>query len=184
MSVRATFGGIGRVGELSLGHRYKSRTNIRESTENCQVFSVDSYKSLTHVTRHERLERWAKAKFGSQTNCAKASGLSTSQLNDYTTGRSNPGPDIVARWAKLGLNTNWWLTGDGDMDAPGARKALYISDGEIALTEDDIHDAIARKRAAAQRTEEVLIVTVRKGVPPVTSGDFAPLVPAEKKQKA
>lgn len=110
--------------------------------------------------------------------------MSTSQLNDYTSGRSNPGPDIVARWAKLGLNVNWWLTGDGSMDMPGSRPGLIISDGEIALTEEDIHEAIARKKATTQRSQEVLMVTVRKGVPPVTSGDFVPLVPTEKKQKA
>lgn len=117
---------------------------------------------------------WATKKFGSETNCAKASGMGTSQLNDYTSGRRSPGPDIVERWARLGLNTNWWLTGDGDMEMPGTRPGLIISDGEIGLTEADIHDAIARKRAKAKKAE-VLVVTVRKGVPPVTGGDFLSL---------
>ncbi|MBL7987928.1 MAG: S24 family peptidase [Chlorobi bacterium] len=47
---------------------------------------------------------------------------------------------------------------------------------EAGLTEADIHDAIARKRAE-RKAEEALVVTVRKGVPPVSSGDFLPLAP-------
>ena len=112
--------------------------------------------------------------------------MGTSQLNDYTAGRKNPGPDIVARWARLGLNVNWWLTGDGEMEVAEAQRAIYITDGEIILSVDDIRDAIDRKRKDVEKhpDRDTLYVTVRKGVPPVTSGDFAPLVPEAKEQKA
>lgn len=94
--------------------------------------------------------------------------MGTSQLNDYTSGRRSPGPDIVERWARLGLNTNWWLTGDGDMEMPGTRPGLSLSRGgsllavsrylghsSIATTQTYLHLLDGEMAAAAEAIPNV-----------------------------
>ena len=77
------------------------------------------------MTRGERLRRWIEATFQTPSEAARRSGMSPQQMNDYLTQRRNPGPDILARWAALGLDIGWYLTGvttrpiapPGDADA-------------------------------------------------------------------
>lgn len=133
---------------------------------------------------HERLEQWAIAVFGSQSKCAQASGMGTSQLNDYISNRKKPGADIIARWVRLGLNANWLLTGAGEMmtattPATPNPPQVLIAIGDATITLEEALKMIQQGTVIKKRNRqpEVVEVIVRNGVPPVTSGDFVPLMP-------
>lgn len=53
---------------------------------------------------------------GSKTVFAEKLGMTRQTLNTYITRESlNPGGEILARLAGLGVNVNWFLTGEGEM---------------------------------------------------------------------
>src|ERR1700749_971091 len=63
----------------------------------------------------DRLRQWAKIEFGSLDACAEAVGMNYNQLNKYLNGFSKPSLDQLEKFAEVGLNIHWALTGRGSM---------------------------------------------------------------------
>ncbi len=59
----------------------------------------------------ERLKIFAKQKFTTLKELADALGISPQQLNQYTSGKREPGSKILSKLLELGCDINWLLTG-------------------------------------------------------------------------
>ena len=93
-------------------------TAIDEFQYELSFYSVDTYSELTlfdadklHLGIGDRIKVFAKKKFGSQINLAKAMGISPQQLNQYTSGKREPGSKALIKLFKLGCDINWLLGG-------------------------------------------------------------------------
>ncbi|WP_277058754.1 helix-turn-helix domain-containing protein [Trichlorobacter lovleyi] len=51
----------------------------------------------------------------SQKDMANALGASLPSVQNYESGKSVPGGDVIKAFVKLGFNANWLLTGEGEM---------------------------------------------------------------------
>jgi hypothetical protein len=101
------------------------------------------------MTSYERLGVWVDKSFSSRTEAAKKSGMSSSQLGDYIAGRKAPGGPILTRWAKLGLNLQWWATGEGPMfvepEPPDSNISLIVMPARMWASVLDTMDLLTEK---------------------------------------
>lgn len=81
----------------------------------------------------ERIKIVRESTGKSQKELAEELGTSFRALQDYEAGKSYPGGKVFEALAKLGFNTNWILTGEGEMrreDDFDARNPTIINDKE------------------------------------------------------
>jgi transcriptional regulator with XRE-family HTH domain len=90
-------------------------TNIRGSAKTVKGFGDLSAKKSVE-TVGSRLKAFAKARFKRLGTFAEAAGINPSQLSDYIADKYIPRGDVLTKFAELGLNVNWLLTGKGEMD--------------------------------------------------------------------
>lgn len=76
-----------------------------------------------------------------QSQMADAVGVKYRSWQDYETGKSIPGGKVLAGIAKLGINTHWVLTGDGQILA-GARPAVSCGEGVMQTIADTFWDEL------------------------------------------
>lgn len=119
----------------------------------CTIFSV---KTLQDRLR-EFIEVRHGKKRGAQAAFAEAIGMSDSQVSDYVTGRREPGPVVLTKFASAGLNIHWLLTGEGEMEAnPPSAGAMEPVDMEglrraeirakVARTVEELVDELLKER--------------------------------------
>lgn len=65
----------------------------------------------------ERLAQFIKKSYKIQKEFAEFTKISAQQVNNYVTGRSKPSIDVLEKFVRAGLNSNWLLTGEGIMFA-------------------------------------------------------------------
>ena len=102
------------------GHTVNSYTQTYGSSRRkASTFSeLSEKKSVEPETVGSRLREFAKSRFKTLTAFGEAVGLAPSRVSDYVNDRNSPNPEQLQRFAEVGLNIHWLLTGDGDMDAP------------------------------------------------------------------
>jgi phage repressor protein C with HTH and peptisase S24 domain len=67
----------------------------------------------------DRLKQWRVHKNLKQDEASALLGVPFSTYQKYEMGVSKPGTDAMEKFAHAGINTNWLLTGEGDMMLPG-----------------------------------------------------------------
>ena len=98
------------------------------------------------MTVGERIEQFAKACFGTAREFGEAIGMSSQQVSNYANNRTRPNADVMERFARVGMNLNWLLTGEGPMRAPTEDPgAAFRVDDETAML---LATAIENPRAA------------------------------------
>lgn len=94
-------------------------TNIRRSAKVVKRFG-DFTEKKSVDTIGSRLKAFAKARYKRLGVFAEAAGINPSQLSDYVADKFVPRGDVLTKFAELGLNVNWLLTGEGEMFAASA----------------------------------------------------------------
>jgi hypothetical protein len=69
---------------------------------------------------------------GNKSELARALDMSPGSFTKYTRGERMPGAQILERLTRMGVNLNWFLTGEGPMTVGRARSAPASSSGQIA----------------------------------------------------
>lgn len=87
------------------------RESARTFTSEVKKKSVgDSAKEIG-----DRIKRFAKEMYGSQTAFAEAIGRSTGQVGDWVAGRKVPGGDALKDFRAVKMSIDWLLSGEGEM---------------------------------------------------------------------
>ncbi len=107
------------------------------------------------MTLGERLKLFAKERFGTLQAFGVEVGMTSGQLSNYTTGRVQPGTEILERFAGAGLNVHWLLTGRGEMDAPTTEKKEGAASGFIGFLTQEQIDQLQALLATARPAEEI-----------------------------
>lgn len=116
------------------------------------------------MSHYSRLEKWIGARWASKSEFARQSDISPQQLSEYLKGNKRPGGEMLERWASLGLNIHWYLTGSGDMDAPShqATEPIFIVRGEAVLAWNDVVE-ILRDRQTQAYDKAVPVISLGPG---------------------
>lgn len=102
----------------------------------------------------ERIEVFAKAKFGSVNAMAEAIDMKGGNLSGYASGKNKPGTPVLERFRSIGMSIDWLLTGEGDMIAgktseTGARGMILdldqIPNDQIMFTAAEIMQMFAEE---------------------------------------
>ena len=65
----------------------------------------------------DRIREFAKARFKTQSKFATEVGMAEQAISNLINGRQLPSTETLQRFAAVGMNVNWLLTGDGPMSA-------------------------------------------------------------------
>lgn len=65
----------------------------------------------------ERIRAFAKARYRTQVKFSEAVGMAEAAISNLVNERQMPGPETLTKFAAVGMNLNWLLTGEGDMNA-------------------------------------------------------------------
>lgn len=84
----------------------------------------------------DRIEKISIVLFGgNKAAMAKALEMSPQMLSNYIKRQITPGGEILARLAGLGVNVNWFLTGEGEMmvkiDNPGEEVTRLRAENQL-----------------------------------------------------
>jgi len=73
----------------------------------------------------ERLKLIIELKYnGVNTKFAEAIGINKQQMQVYLSGKSKPGADTLEKIAAIGINVQWLLTGEGEMEIKPASEEI------------------------------------------------------------
>lgn len=99
-------------------------------------------------SHYSRLEKWISARWASKSEFARQSDISPQQLSEYLKGNKRPGGEMLEKWASLGLNIHWYLTGIGEMDAPShqSTEPIFIVRGDAVLAWDEVVEILRDKQ--------------------------------------
>lgn len=75
----------------------------------------------------KRLQIWRKSLGYSQSKFAKLIGIPLSTLKGYELGHRSPGSDALTSIATTGVNLNWLLSGDGQMQEDTTNEQILNS---------------------------------------------------------
>jgi len=99
-------------------------------------------------SHYSRLEKWISVRWASKSEFARQSGISPQQLSEYLKGNKRPGGEMLEKWATLGLNIHWYLTGLGEMDAPSHQitEPIFIVQGAASVAWNDVVEVLRDKQ--------------------------------------
>jgi len=94
---------------------YQFELNLfdNEYTENLDLFTDEKIQSGIG----ERMRWFAKQKFGTLKKLADAMEISPQQLQQYISGKREPGSKVLAKLLRLGCDVNWLLGGRESLEA-------------------------------------------------------------------
>lgn len=94
-----------------------------EPSQSLDLFTED--KLQMHIG--ERIRIFAKRKYGTLKNLAEAMEISPQQLQQYISGKREPGSKILAKLLRLGCDINWLLGGSESMES----YKIYLLETEL-----------------------------------------------------
>jgi transcriptional regulator with XRE-family HTH domain len=112
-----------------------------EVTEGPDLFSEDSLQ----VGIGERIRMFAKRKYGTLKKLAEAMQISPQQLQQYISGKREPGTRILAKLLRLGCDVNWLLGGKESLES----YKIYKLESELRR----LHSNFAQIAGIVQKTE-------------------------------
>lgn len=84
-----------------------------ESTENLDLFTDDRLQ----IGIGERMRLFARKKYGTLKKLAEAMHISPQQLQQYISGKREPGTRILVKLLRLGCDVNWLLGGKESIES-------------------------------------------------------------------
>lgn len=95
-------------------NNYQFELNLfEEPDQNLDLFSDDKL----NLGIGERIRIFAKRKYGTLKKLAEAMKISPQQLQQYTSGKREPGSKILTRLLRLGCDINWLLGGQESIES-------------------------------------------------------------------
>ncbi len=115
-----------------------------------KFYAADTYSELTlfdadklHLGIGDRIKVFARKKYGNMKKLAEALNISPQQLNQYTSGKREPGSKVLIRFLRLGCDLNWLLGGAESIES----YKIYKLESQIKKLQQgmaDISDLINR----------------------------------------
>jgi len=97
----------------------------------------------------------------SQTEAASGSSVPVGTLRKYEQGPSLPGAEAIAGFIRLGINSNWLLTGEGPMLLADLNPAGNLEPERLRLSIETVEEGLRQTKRTmepAKRAELVLAV--------------------------
>ncbi len=94
-----------RIKELVNSYQYELNLFEDDPAENYDLFDEANFA----VGVGARIRVFAKRRFGSYTKLAEALGMSPQHLQQYISGRREPGTKMLIRFLRVGCDINWLL---------------------------------------------------------------------------
>ena len=95
---------------------------------------------------------------GSITKFSERSGINYRSVQNYMRGDREPNSDAYLKFAQLGININWLLTGDGEMFIGGTPESI-LTQQEQALLED-YRESNEQGKEAIEKTASALAAKI------------------------
>ena len=95
---------------------------------------------------------------GSITKFSERSGINYRSVQNYMRGDRGPNSDAYLKFAQLGININWLLTGDGEMFIGGTPESI-LTQQEQALLED-YRESNEQGKEAIEKTASALAAKI------------------------
>ena len=120
--------------------------------------TTESRAKFARMTPYQRLHYWVQYRHESPEAFSKKSGIGKTQLWRYLKekGGNMPGDKPLTIFAQYGLNLNWYLTGEGEMDVDlSSKETLPEHQALIAWSPDEVEEFLSRllQRARDERWE-------------------------------
>ncbi len=94
-----------RIKELIDSYQYELDLFEEDPAENYDLFDEANFAAGVGA----RIRVFAKRRFGSYTKLAEALGMSPQHLQQYISGRREPGTKMLIRFLRVGCDINWLL---------------------------------------------------------------------------
>ena len=94
---------------------------------------------------------------GSITKFSERSGINYRSVQNYMRGDREPNSEAYLKFAQLGININWLLTGEGEMFVGGS-STNHLTQQEQALLED-YRESNEQGKEAIEKTASALAAT-------------------------
>lgn len=91
------------------------------------------------------------------TNFSERSGINYRSVQNYMRGDREPNSDAYLKFAQLGININWLLTGDGEMFIDGTPKSTLTQQEQTLLK--DYRESNEQGKEAIEKTASALAAT-------------------------
>lgn len=101
-----------------------------EHSEDFDLFTDDKLQ----VGIGERMRFFAKKNYGTLKKLAEAMGISPQQLQQYISGKREPGTRILIRFLRLGCDVNWLLGGRESLES----YKIYKLEGELRKLQNNL----------------------------------------------
>lgn len=96
---------------------------------------------------------------GSITKFSERSGINYRSVQNYMRGDREPNSEAYLKFAQLGININWLLTGEGEMFIGGS-STNYLTQQEQALLED-YRESNEQGKEAIEKTASALAAKIK-----------------------
>ncbi|MEW6653088.1 MAG: helix-turn-helix transcriptional regulator [Bacteroidota bacterium] len=115
-----------------------------EPTDNLDLFTDDKL----YVGIGERMRLFARKKYGTLKKLAEAMQMSPQQLQQYISGKREPGSRILTKLLRLGCDVNWLLGGKEPLES----YKIFKLESELRR----LQNSFAQIHTIVQKTETVL----------------------------
>lgn len=102
-----------RIKEIVAAYQYELKLFDQEPTDNYNLFDDDKFQ----LGIGERIRIFAKRRYGTLKKLADAMDISPQQLQQYISGKREPGSKILAKLLRLGCDVNWLLGGSESVES-------------------------------------------------------------------
>lgn len=120
-----------RIKEIIKEYQFELELFEEENSESLDLFNDDKIQ----IGIGERIRIFAKRKYGTFKSLAAAMEISPQQLQQYISGRREPGSKILIKLLRLGCDINWLLGGSESLES----YKLFKLEGELRQMQDGLN---------------------------------------------